>query len=236
MENTPIKIEGTITPLSFYHSYDSLLFLDNSNKVLLPTIIFNQIVNYANISFPLTISINDTIMGIHEILEDIDQIYIPEYICKKINLCEPTQLELTFIDNSQFPKGEYIKLKPHQSIFYEIIDTRGFLENNLKKLYTHLEKNQVIHIPHNDTILYFDVVEIKPDTIVSLNDTDVEVDFEQAYDYVEPPVIEKNDINAKLKFKFKHGPALPTDDTPVEPDPSIFVPFSGTGRKLGGGN
>jgi hypothetical protein len=222
-----IKIQGTIAPLSFYHSYDNLLSMDNGNRALLPKFMLNQLSNYDNLCFPLTIMINETIIGVHEIMEDIDCIYIPSYICNKLNIYEPTQMEIAFIDNSKLSKAEFIKLKPHQSKFYEIMDTKSFLENNIKTMYTHIEKNQTIMIPYDNTVLYFDVIETKPADLVSLNDTDVEVDFEQAHDYVEPKPVTK----VVMSYKFKHGSApAPTNDDSIE---QTFVPFSGHGRKLG---
>jgi len=219
-ERVTIKLKFTIAPLSFYHSYDETEFLDHSNRVLLPKIVLNQLSINDNLYFPLTIDINDTIVGVYEIYEDIDYIYIPDYICKKIGLVEPTQMDMKFLCYD-LPKAEFIKLKPHQSTFYNIIDTKGFLENNLKKLYTHLEKGQTINIPHDGDVLYFDVVETKPDNILSINDTDVEVDFEEAHDYVAPPPpSEKKGI----VYKFKHGDAAA----------AAFVPFSGTGHRTTG--
>jgi hypothetical protein len=215
-----IKLKFTIAPLSFYHSYDETEFLDHSNRVLLPKIVLNQLSINDNLHFPLTIDINDTIVGVYEIYEDIDYIYVPDYICKKIDLVEPKQMDMKFLCYD-LPKAEFIKLKPHQSTFYSIIDTKGFLENNLKKLYTHLEKGQTINIPHDGNVLYFDVIETKPDNILSINDTDVEVDFEEAHDYVEPP--EKKGI----VYKFKHG-AAEAEET------AAFVPFSGIGHRITG--
>ena len=144
MAQNTIKLKFTIAPLSFYHSYDRMGFLEHSNRVILPKIVLNKLSIDSNLHFPLTIDINDTIVGVYEIYEDIDYIYVPDYICKKIGLVEPKQTNLKFLCYD-LPKAEFIKLKPHQSAFYDIMDTKGFLENNLKKLYTHLEKGQTIN-------------------------------------------------------------------------------------------
>ena len=79
-----IKIEYTVAPITFYYNYESKKELNMGNKVLLPKIILNMISVYDNLNFPLTIKINDIILGINEILEDIDIIYIPVHFCNKL--------------------------------------------------------------------------------------------------------------------------------------------------------
>ena len=91
------------------------------------------------------------------------------------------------IVNTEIAKAEFIKLKPHSSKFYEIADTKGFLESEIKRLYTHLEKGAADYAVSSGTPFLFDVIETLPESVVSLNETDVEVDFEKAHDYVEPP-------------------------------------------------
>lgn len=204
-----------LAPLTFYHSHEKYDFLNNSNKILMPKILLNKLSVYDNLNFPLTIKIKDTIIGIHEIIEDIDTIYIPNYICRKLFIFEPKLIDIVFL-NYELPKATFVKFKPHQSLFYNVPDTKSFLESNLKKLYTHLEQNQTINIPYLDNILYFDVIEIKPANLCSIIDTELEVDFEKAHDYVEPKP------KTKKKFQFKKPEEKKTG----------FIPFSGKGRKL----
>ena len=254
MAQNTIKFNFTIAPLSFYHSYDMIRFLEHSNRVILPQIVLNKLSTDSNLHFPLTIDINDTIVGVYEIYEDIEYIYVPDYICKKIGLVEPKQTNLKFLCYD-LPKAEFIKLKPHQSIFYSIMDTKGFLENNLKKLYTHLEKGQTINIPHDGGVLFFDVVDSIPDNIISINDTDVEVDFEESHDYVPPPEKKKGIVYkfnradmAKAKAKAKAEAVEPVftafsgigrntngnaASAPAPAPAEAFTPFYGAGRKLG---
>lgn len=223
--NDAIKIEYTVAPITFYYNYESKKELNMGNKVLLPKIILNMISVYDNLNFPLTIKINDIILGINEILEDIDIIYIPVHFCNKLNITEPTTVNLEFL-NHDIVKGTFLKLKPHNSKFYTIRNTKEYLEENIKKYYTHLENNTLIKFPYYDEILYFDVIETKPENIICVIDTELEVDFEKAYDYKEP---EKK--ISKAKFKFSSGVGSTNENT-LPKVQEEFKPFSGKGRKL----
>ena len=151
-------------------------------------------------------------------------IYIPSQFSLKLNISEPTNLDIEFL-NYDFKKGNYIKLKPHLNEFYGIMDVKSYLENNLVKLYSHLQKNQIIQIPYGEKIYYFDIIDTKPDNIISIIDTDLEVDLDIAYDY-KPPPPKKN--NSKFSFKFNNSETK-NKETNTKQE---FKPFSGKGRKL----
>ena len=227
-----IQLTEQIAPLTFYYNYDEVKHLEYGNKVLLPKTILNKLSVYDNLLFPLTFKMNDIIFGIHEIIEDIDTIYIPTDIATKLNINEPIIQELFFL-NIEIEKGTFIKLKPHQSKFYNVINTKEFLEHNLKKLFTHLKKNDTIKLPYHNDILYFDIIETKPSDIISIIDTDIEVDFDLAHDYVEPP----KKTNVKFSFKMplnkntKNTKNTNNKDNKNQNDYN-FKPFSGKGRKL----
>jgi hypothetical protein len=216
-------------PLYFHHLFDEISDINISNKILLPKHILRELSKYDDLMFPLTIRIQGQIVGVHDILPDIDAIYVPEYICNKISLNEPQKINIEII-NIPYPKATFIKLKPYESKFYEIIDTRGFLEENLKKYYTHIEKGNILECRYNDTILHFDVVETQPENIiVSLNETNVEVDFERAHDW-KPPV---NKIKSQIDYNWNPRKwKFPRPDDPINilETPESFS--SGEGRKL----
>lgn len=242
--NMPWKIAGdSITqtinciPLYFHCLYDEYTELRHSNKVLMPKSLLNELSVYDNLKYPLTLKIKNTIMGIYEICENIDGIYIPDYICEKIDLIEPCMIDIEIL-NTEFPKATFLKLKPYSSIFYDIQDTKGFLENGLKKNYTHIEENTIIELIYENKLLKFDIIETQPKGLISLNETNVEVDFEEAHDYKPPQVaVPEPEPTPKAfnpgKFKF-HRPNnnSQSNEEPVS-EPKEFIPFSGAGRKLG---
>ena len=243
--NMPWKIAGdSITqtinciPLYFHCLYDEYTELRHSNKVLMPKSLLNELSVYDNLNYPLTLKIKNTIMGIYEICEDIDSIYIPDYICEKIGLIEPCMLDIEIL-NTEYPKATFLKLKPYSSNFYDIQDTKGFLENGLKKNYTHIEENTIIELIYDNKLLKFDIIETQPKGLISLNETNVEVDFEEAHDYKPPPPppvpvpVPSSETFTPGKFKFTRN----TNEEPAQegpcPETKEFIPFSGAGRKLG---
>jgi ubiquitin fusion degradation protein 1 len=202
----------------------------------MPKSLLNELSVYDNLKYPLTLKIKNTIMGIYEICEDIDSIYIPDYICEKIDLIEPCMIDIEIL-NTEFPKATFLKLKPYSSNFYDIQDTKGFLENGLKKNYTHIEENTIIELIYDNKLLKFDIIETQPKGLISLNETNVEVDFEEAHDYKPPPpppppqVATSEPTSGAFnpgKFKFTRN----TNEVPC-PETKEFIPFSGAGRKLG---
>lgn len=226
--NMPWKLAGdaikqtiNCVPLCFHFLYDEYLDIKHSNKILMPKFLLNELSVYDNLKYPLTLKIKDTILGVHEISEDIDGIYIPNSICEKIQLHEPCMLEIEVL-NTEFPKATFLKLKPYSSEFYNIKNTKEFLENGLKKNYTHIEENAIIELVYQNTVLKFDVIETQPKGLISLNETNVEVDFEKSHDYKEP----EPEPKPKRQFKFKLKEHTHKDQG--------FVSFSGKGNKLGG--
>lgn len=133
--------------------------------------------------------------------------------------------ELTIkLKNIIIEKGTKIVLKPHTSNFLEIDDHKQFLETHLTMSYTTLSKGQIISIPYFEETILIDVLECEPVNTISLLDTDLEVDFEAPYDYVEP----KPSLPTHVPI------VTPVINPPWESDEKTeFVPFSGKGYRLG---
>lgn len=208
--------------LIFYHHYDNIKYLECSSKMILPKRLLVEFSKYDNIKYPLTFSINDSniLFGVHEFRADIDHIYIPQDMINNLSIQLDEEVKLT-LHNDEIEKGNRVVLKPHTSNFLEIEDHKNYLEDHLTKSYNTLTQNQVICIPYYDTKIYIDILECHPNHTISIIDTDLEVDFEAPYDYVEPPPVvipEKKDIPKE-------------EDTQTGGKP--FVPFSGKGHRLG---
>ena len=48
-------------------------------------------------------------------------------------------------------------------------------------------EGQTITVNYLDSEIDIDVIKCEPEKLISIVDTDLEVDFEKPYDYVEPP-------------------------------------------------
>ena len=112
-----------------------------------------------------------------------------------------SQIKLTLL-NYQIEKGSKVKLKPHTSNFLEIMDHKHFLERHLVKLYTTLTQGQTIRVPYQESDLFIDILECEPNETISIIDTDLEVDFEAPWDYVEPsPIEEKKEVETNPSIR-----------------------------------
>ena len=242
-----IDINVKCLPLIFYHHYDDIKYLENSSKLILPKRILFEISKYEDISYPLKFKINDTntLFSVHECGEDIDEMLISNNYIANLNLEPYKECKLTLI-TSPIDSGKKIILKPHSSKFLDIQNPKEFLEKSLNQLYTYLTKGQTILIPNDDIQLYIDVINCEPNDSICILDTDLEVDFEEPYDYKEYIENKKKELERKKKeelekqkeiennkpfklgrFNFNHNYKKDKDDD------DSFVPFSGKGHRLG---
>jgi hypothetical protein len=156
--------------------------LECSNKIILPSSILREISKYNEIEYPLHFKINNSeiLFTPSEFKEFNEGIFIPQHFIENLGIEIGSMINLTLL-NFKVNKGKSIKIKPHTSNFLEIMDPKHFLENHLTKRYTTLSKGQTIIIPNTET------------NTISIIDTDLEVDFEAPWDYVEPENMPKNE-------------------------------------------
>ena len=100
-------------------------------------------------------------------------------------------------------KGTKCKLQPHTTNFFEIDNYRDYLEKTLGQNYSALTENTTIQLPYYDTIIKLDILNTEPVSNISIIDTDLEVDFEQALDYVEPPPLKKTGFGLNFSLNTK---------------------------------
>jgi ubiquitin fusion degradation protein 1 len=211
-----IDLDLKCLPLIFYHHYDDIKYLENSSKIILPKRILYEISKYEDISYPLKFKINDynTLFSVHEFRDDIDELLISNHYLANMSLEENSNCKVTLL-TSKIDNGTKVTFKSHSSNFLDIPDHKGFLEYNLNKLYTHLTKNQTVVIPYNDEQIYIDVIKCEPSDSICIVDTDLEVDFEEPYDYKEYIKEKQEQLEKKKKedlekqkienSKFKRG-------------------------------
>ena len=193
---------------------------------------------------------NECKCQLFEFIEGIDNIYIPSRIMQSLWLQENDLVSLEYI-SFPLPMGTKIILKPHTSDFLEIMDTKDFLENGLNKNYSILNQNDTISIPYQEKIMYFDVVKTEPNSTILISDTDLEVDFEAPFDYQEKKVKKQEEPDDDIEeIREKINNMFENEDKEIPERVQInnfvsnsnqttlkksmeFVPFSGTGNKLG---
>ena len=193
---------------SFLYLENDTQSLESSNKIILPNTILRDLSKYNDIEYPLHFKVNDSeiLFTPSEFKEYIDDIFIPQYFMENLGIEMGSQIKLTLL-NYQIEKGSKVKIKPHTSNFLEIMDHKHFLERHLVKLYTTLTQGQTIKVPYQESDLFIDILECEPNETISIIDTDLEVDFEAPWDYVEPSIIEKKEVEdfKSCRAAFKLG-------------------------------
>ena len=233
--------------LPMFYDYEKYKKLENSDKILIPMHIMNNIKSkFEDLKFPLIFTIEkldneglDLLDDIgmkktikcqaYEFLEDIDDIYIPFRLMQNLWMNEGNLITLRY-SLHEYEKGNRIVLRPHTSDFLEIEDPKIFLETGLIENYSVLSKEDIIGLSYFDNTLYFDVLETFPSETIIVNNTDLEVDFEKPLDYKEPIIPEKEEKVPLDTITEKHY-MEPIENS--DKDEKGFVAFSGKGYKLG---
>lgn len=197
------KIEfknANVLPL-IYYTNNVFEKLNNSNKVILPQKILDNILkNVDDIQYPLIFKIISPIINFYVGVEEFcpnNNIYLSN------NLIENNFLQFNQLVDIEYcspPKGNFIKLKPHLTKFTEIENPKLILEQNIIKYYPVLSKNETISIVYQDNTYYIDVVDCKPNFVISTNNTDLTVDFDEPTDYKEIMEKQKKEKEELLKI------------------------------------
>ena len=234
--------------LPMFYDYEKIKKLENSDKILIPMHIINRIKDkFDNIVYPLIFEIEkidneglNFMEGIgmkkiikcqvYDFLEDIDDIYIPFRLMQNLWMNEGSLISLKY-SLKQHNKGTKIILRPHTSEFLDIDEPKVFLKNGLIENYSILSKEDIISISYLENTLYFDVLETFPENTIIVNNTDLEVDFENPLDYTDLDYKEIKIPEKKIEQsidKKNHGISQDIDGVNKE-----YSPFSGKGYRLG---
>lgn len=238
-------------PFVFHHDYDKYKLYENSNKIIASKILLYQLSKYENLVYPIHVKIDpafikdtdkedSTIFTIMDFCEETDAIYMPNNFYQQIDvdmlLMSDNNIKFNIV-NTPLQKATKITLKPFRSSFYQIPNPKQYLEIHMKRNYTVLRENQIISLIFKDSFLDFDITSLTGDEeadvvdeenekkFYSIIDTDIEVLFEQSYDYVEPATFHKVDTS-QIK------PKEPETEPGREED-SACKRFPGKGNRLG---
>ena len=120
--------------------------------------------------------------------------------------------DLLQIKSTDLPSGSFIKLQPQSPAFLDISDPKAVLENVFRS-YSCLTKGDIFSFNYVDQIHEVAVLEVKPDKdshSISVQETDLSVDFAAPVGYVEP---ERNSGTSTPSQVKNMGGALHTQGT-----------------------
>lgn len=194
--------------------------LRSSNKILLPPSVLyelNQQDLSDNIMF-FKVSNKELnfgiVCGVQEFSSPPGICHIPYHIMEHIGIKEAQEVE---IEKVSLDQGSYIKLRPHKTAFINLSNPKEILEKVMSSDYPVVSQGQTIEIYYEEIKYLIDIVETKPDVSISIINTDINIDFEEPLDYVEP-------IREPIQEPIRE---------PDKTNAQHFVPFTGQGNRLG---
>jgi len=208
--------------------------LRSSNKILLPPSVLYELNKQDmsdNIMF-FKVSNKEMqfgiVCGVHEFSAPPGICHVPFHIMNNIGIREGNQVEIEKICPVQ---GTYMKLRPHKTEFINLSNPKAVLERIMSRDYPVVSQGQTIELNYEDLNCRYriDIVETNPAEIISIVNTDINIDFDPPLDYVEPkplsPIAEipqNKIISRETQLKSMQSPIT-----------KQFMPFSGRGNKLG---
>ena len=216
--------------------------LEYTNKIILSEDILYEYKDEKEM-FPLTFrlvnpeTLLSTICSVQEFTALPGTCIIPYRIMDNLMLEQGSTVNLVY---ETVPKGSYIKIKPHRTKFINLSDPKAVLEKHLNINYPTLTKGETISINYNNEIYFIDIVETQPVESIKILDSDINLDFDQPIDYVEP----ERKIQHQAPHHPQHqAPHHPQHQAQRQAQRNVkqfsktkevgFVPFSGKGYRLG---
>jgi ubiquitin fusion degradation protein 1 len=216
--------------------------LKHSNKILLPPSILYELnqqeeldtdimffkVTNAKLQYGL-------VCGVQEFSAPPGICHVPYHIMDTIGITEGNQVEIEKISPVQ---GSYMKLRPHKTAFIDLPDPKAILEKIMSSDYPVVTQGQTIELFHEGIKYLIDIVETKPAEVISIVNTDINIDFEQPLDYVEPVAPAPAAPPPAAPAPAAPAPAAPISPTRAERLKKMkatdkFTPFYGKGNRLG---
>ena len=228
--------------LIFYHDYNSINHLEDVNKVVLPSSVLNKINRFAddingNIIFQLKGNSDLYFyVSVDQFIDDISDAYIPAHLMDRLLLNDGDNVEFELTNN--IPKGSKITLQAHRCDILEMEDYKSFLEMEMNKKYDILTCGETISLQYQEQPLYFDIKSTSPNDIISIKNTDLEVEFEEPLNYQQYLQQKELEKKAKQQQQLEEKKKQLEIERKKQEDERIkkekgYVPFSGVGRRLG---
>jgi len=220
-----------------------------SNKILLPESMLFHLTkdNHDSLEQKLYFKVSNKetkygeVCGVHEFSAPPGVVYLPYHIMESCSLQEGSTVKIDLVSP---PKGNFMKIRLHNSKeFSKLSNPKAVLEKIISRDYPVVTKGQTIALNYSDLskVFMIDIVETKPSEIIEIINTDINVDFDKALDYVEPPPKEEKKVawvphNTNTNVKISQdisGSTLKSRRLNQYKKTEGFVPFSGKGNVLG---
>lgn len=178
--------------------------INQGNRLVLPEIVLTKLIE-DNISEPFSFKLchkkRNTSVGVFDFTCADHHCLLPQWLMKNLQLNEGDTIQLV---SSKLPKATFIKLKPLQQHFLQLINPRMVLEYHLR-YYSCLSIGDVFPIIFNGKEYYFHVSCVNPPPSVSIAETDVlfefdEVDMSPLFDEIKIP----SRFNKEMYFQGLH--------------------------------
>ncbi|KAK3673688.1 ubiquitin fusion degradation protein [Recurvomyces mirabilis] len=163
---------------------------NHGGKIFLPASALDKLTQL-HITYPMLFELTNgnkgksTHAGVLEFTAEEGRCYLPYWLMQTL-LLEPGDLLQT--KSTDLPPGQFIKLQPQNTYFLDISDPRAVLETAFRN-FSCLTLGDTFTFSYNDTVYEIAVLEVKPDGekhAISVQETDLEVDFAPPVGYQEP--------------------------------------------------
>lgn len=163
---------------------------NHGGKIFLPASALDKLTQL-HITYPMLFELTNgakqksTHAGVLEFTAEEGRCYLPYWIMTVLGL-DPGDLIET--KSTDLPPGSFIKLQPQNVNFLDISDPKAVLETAFRN-FSCLSLGDVFTFSYNDTVYEIAVLEVKPDGekhSISVQETDLEVDFAAPVGYQEP--------------------------------------------------
>lgn len=207
--------------IEVYSAYPaSVMFrddIDTTNSIILPPSALRALSNsgraFGDRTHPMLFRILNIDLNIHtncsvlDFTADEGTCLLPKNMFERLCLFEGQKVN---IRNIELPKGTFLKIRPHQTKLLDQGNQKTILEYCLQNYFC-VTEGDTISIKVGSKIYDLDIIEVKPltkDKGILLLNTDVEVDFDQPKDYIEPAKNDDNSImrTSSVNFNSKEKP------------------------------
>lgn len=163
---------------------------NHGGKMFLPASALDKLTQL-HITYPMLFELvngskgTSTHAGVLEFTAEEGRCYLPYWLMQTLRL-EPGDLLQT--KSTDLPPGQFIKLQPQNVDFLDISDPRAVLETAFRN-FSCLTLGDVFTFSYNDNVYEIAVLEVKPageKNAISVQETDLEVDFAAPVGYQEP--------------------------------------------------
>ena len=123
--------------------------------------------------------------GVREFTCETGFVGLPKKVIKSLNISKLEEVEYINMKYTLLPKVKYLKFRPKENKFFNIIQVKLCLEENLK-YHTTISLNDTITIWYKGESYDMSVVSMLPEDKGTLVDADVEVDLDHSEEYSKP--------------------------------------------------